>query len=171
MWMLRSKRMTRLAAISRTVALTAAMGFLVAGCSTIFKLEGLKGLLVREATLQSVSILAEKDVNGGYPLALDIVAVTDAAVLSTLAGMRANEWLAAKADIQRQHKGKLTVLSWELVPSQQFLDVKMPPAESSVVGVIVYADYFGERSYRASVKNQKKVVIRLRRDDFEVTPE
>ncbi|MEL0583201.1 hypothetical protein, partial [Neisseria gonorrhoeae] len=73
--------------------------------------------------------------------------------------------------LQRQHQGKLVVLSWELVPGQQFLDVKMPPAASSVVGVLVYADYFGERSYRASVKNQKKIVIRLHRDDFEVVPE
>ncbi len=163
--------MTRLVAISRTIALTAAVGLLMAGCSNFLKVESWKNLFVSTETLQSVSIFADQDVNGGYPLALDIVAVTDATVLSTLAGLRANEWFAARADFQRQHQGKLTVLSWELVPGQKFSDVKMAPKASTVAGVIVYADYFGERSYRASVKNQKKIVIRLRRDDFEVVPE
>jgi len=148
-----------------------ATGLLVAGCSNLFKMESWKNLLVSAVTLQSVSILADRDVNGGYPLALDIVTVTDVTVLGSLAGLRASEWFAAKADFQRQHQGKLTVLSWELVPGQHFLDVKIAPEARTVVGVMVYADYLGERSYRASVQNQKKIVLRLRRDDFDVVPE
>lgn len=163
--------MKRLMSISTTMVMTAITCLLMAGCTSLFKAESWKNLFIGAETLQSVSILADRDVNGGYPLALDIVAVTDVTVLSTLASLRANEWFAAKVDFQRQHQGKLTVLSWELVPGQHFADVKMAPEARTVVGVMVYADYLGERSYRASVQNQKKIVIRLRRDDFEVLPE
>lgn len=158
-------------AFSRLAALMVVACLLMTGCSSLFKMESWKSLLIKVETLQNVSIIADRDVNGGYPVALDIVVVTDGIVLNLLTGLRAGEWFAARADFQRQYQGKLAVLSWELVPGQVFPSVKMPPESRTVVGVVVYADYFGERSYRASVQDQKKILLRLRRDDFEVVPE
>lgn len=144
---------------------------LLTGCSNLFKMENWKNLLGNAEALQSISILTDQDVNGGYPLALDVVAITDLTVLNSLAGLRAAEWFSGKTDFQRQHQGKLTVFSWELVPGQIFTNIKVAQEPRNVVGIVVYADYLGERSYRASVQNQKKIVIRLQRDDFYVVSE
>lgn len=155
----------------KTAVTTIASTFLFAGCASPFKVENWKALLFNAETLQNVSIIAGQEVNGGYPLALDIVTVTDSAAYTSLSALRAAEWFSGKVDLRRQYQGKLSVLSWELVPGQKFSDVRMPIEARTVVGVVVFADYIGEQSYRAFIQNQKRVVIRLGRDDFDVVPE
>lgn len=160
--------MSRFRGRAGQAVLAGAMVLLLAGCSSMLSTENWKKLLYSGDKLQQVSILAASDVNSGYPVALDLLLVTDQKVFDALSALRATEWFAGKADFIRQHQKKLFVQSWELVPGQNFADVPMPFEATGTVGTLVFADYPGERSYRSVVQHQKSVLIRLGRDDFDV---
>lgn len=152
---------------------TAVAVLLLTGCSSFFDRGNWQRLVSGPTELQEVSIKADADVNDGYPLALDIVFISDPGVLSAISGLRAAEWFAGKADFQRQHQKVLAVSSWEMVPKQQFRKISLPDESKAAVGVLLFADYTGPRtrSYRMLIQGKKKVVIRLRRNDFGLSPE
>lgn len=142
----------------------------LSGCGVVTPSK-LSNYLFPEQQLRLLSIMSSKDVNGGYPVALDLVVVTDQKVFDALSGLRATEWFAGKTDYARQHQKVLQVMSWEVVPKQEMMNISMPAFDSATVGILIFADYLGDRSYRAIVKGQKNVAVLLKQDDFEVVPQ
>ncbi len=142
----------------------------LSGCG-VMSASKLSSYIFSEQQLRLLSIMSSKDVNGGYPVALDLVVITDQKVFDALSVLRAAEWFAGKTDYVRQHQKALQVMSWEVVPKQEMMNISMPAFDSSTVGILVFADYLGDRTYRAIVKGQKNATVLLKRDDFEVVPE
>jgi hypothetical protein len=135
------------------------------GCS----FRGVKQALMIESRLQLLSLHSDEDVNQGYPVATDVVFVLESGLFDSLSRLKASEWFSGKTDLLRQHKKKIEVMSWELVPGQSFEDVAIPSDISGdAIGILIFADYLGDLSYRASVPIQKRAVVRLHRIDFEV---
>lgn len=144
----------------------ALFSLLMQGCSV---LEGAvwKRMLSMTPVLKQVSIEASHKVNGGYPVALDLVLVRDELLYTRLSNLTASEWYAGKGDLMRQHKQVLSVMAWEVVPGQRFQDVDVV-ADPDAVGALVFAGYLGDRTYRSTVQRVKQVWIRLNDDDFEL---
>lgn len=157
--------------VLKTTAFYVVLTFLLSGCSSLLNMESWKNVFASDRKLTKLSIIADRQVNGGYPLALDVVIVTEAKALTTLTGLRAAEWFTGKIDLRRQYQNKLTVLTWEIVPGQHFENIVMPIEAKDAVGVLVFADYPGEFSYRATLQNQWQAVIQLRQTDFDVVTE
>ena len=152
---------------SRYVVIGCLCALLLVACSTV---SNLGQLLLPDVQLQTVTLEASKDVNGGYPVALDVLLLTDQKVYDALGNLRATEWFAGKADYLRQHQNKLFLTSWELVPGQRLEGVSLTVPPQAVIGTLIFADYLGDRTYRASVVKKRAVVIQLNRDDFELLP-
>lgn len=154
--------------MTRTCLLASMMLFsmLIQGCSVIDGTSWQR-LLSLTPVLKKVSIEASDKVNGGYPVALDLVLVRDKLVYASLSNLTASEWYAGKKDYMRQHKQVLSVMAWEVVPGQRFQEVAVV-ADSDAVGALVFAGYLGERTYRSAVQGVKQVWIRLNDEDFEV---
>ena len=157
---------SRLATLAACVMLLGGLS----GCG-VMSAAKLSSYIFSEQQLRLLSIVSSKDVNGGYPVALDLVVITDQKVFDALSVLRAREWFAGKADYMRQHQKVLEAMSWEVVPKQEMMNISMPAFDGSTVGILVFADYLGDRSYRAILKGQKNVAILLNQDDFEVVPQ
>lgn len=157
---------------SRLATLVACVMLLggLSGCG-VMSASKLGSYIFPEQQLRLLSIMSSTDVNGGYPVALDLVVITDQKVFDALSVLRASEWFAGKTDYMRQHQKVLQVMSWEVVPKQEMTNISMPAFDGSTVGILVFADYLGDRSYRAIVKDQKNVAILLKNNDFEVVPQ
>jgi hypothetical protein len=150
--------------------LISAVSIILSGCANTFELSGLARAITGASSVQSISLFADGDMNEGYPLAVDIVFVVEEKVLDSLSGLRSTEWFANKQDLMRHHQKGLMALSWELVPGQELPDILTPTEARSVRGVIIFANYLGNKTYRMLIKNEKKILIYFRRHDYDLIP-
>lgn len=119
----------------------------------------------RSLDVDHVVVDAMADANGNAALAVDVVMVTDPAVVETVGKLGAEEWFRRKAQIERDFPDGLTVLSWEMVPGQV---AKADPGQT-VTEAYVFASYAtpGEHRVRLAL-GQEKIRIVLQARDFAV---
>ncbi|MDT7687893.1 MAG: type secretion system protein [Acidobacteriota bacterium] len=117
-----------------------------------------------------VSVQVSPHANGGNPVALDLLLVSDKELLKQLQGMTAGEWFEKRAQIILDHPqvGALVVSSWEWVPGQviQLNEVKVAP---EVRAAVIFANYFNPGEHRAVLDPRKDVRIKLGEDKLEAS--
>lgn len=129
-------------------ALLAASGVALAlgGCSML-------GLSGEKAKWSEVTFTASDDANNNSPVAVDVVLVSDPAMLARLAEMPASKWFAAREDLVSTYPKNLRYRSWEIVPSQH-VDVSGDVfAGSRVAGAFVFANYQDPGAHRARIEH------------------
>lgn len=142
--------------------------FTMTACSTMIDYG--KSWMTGPPVLRKLEIQAAKDMNGGYPVAVDLVFIKSHDAHKKLALLRAQEWFTGKQDFIRQYPNQLTVLSWELVPGQALRSVALPEAHRAAAGAFIFADYSGTQSFRAEVATTR-AKLDLRSSDFELIPQ
>lgn len=120
--------------------------------------------------LQKISLSADRQANHGAPVAVDLVLVLEPKPFALLAALRAGEWFNHKTDLLRQHQNRLVVVSWEIVPGQSMTPTEIPSTNGNLVGVLIFADYPGEQTYRADATGMREVQVYLAKDGFEIAP-
>jgi hypothetical protein len=147
---------------------TLILGQLLAGCSTV-------SAVVTELTpsdslaeLKKISLSADRLSNFGSPVAVDLVLIFDQKRLTMLGALRAGDWFKSKPDLLRQYPNQFQVTSWEIVPGQVLKPLTPPDYERKLVGVLIFANYPGEKSFRADASNMPSVRVNLFKDDFSI---
>lgn len=114
----------------------------------------------------SVSPLA----NGGSPVAIDILLVSDKELLKQLQKMTAGDWFAKREQIILDHPKEqdLLVLSREWVPGQ-VVEPSRLVVNPEVRAGVVFANYFGPGEHRAILDPRARdIQINLGEDKLEV---
>jgi type VI secretion system protein len=114
----------------------------------------------------SVSPLA----NGGSPVAIDILLVSDKELLKQLQKMTAGDWFAKREQIILDHPKEtdLVVLSREWVPGQVVEPARIVIGRDVRAGVI-FANYFAPGEHRAVLDPRARdIQIRLGEEKLEV---
>lgn len=106
------------------------------------------------------------DANGNAPVAVDVVAVKDSALLDTLLKLPAGQWFAQRDQMRLDYPGGFTKWSWELVPGQPVPDTDVEDATTDAYGVVVFASYRTKGDHRARIGTLENVTIVLGRDGF-----
>jgi type VI secretion system protein len=109
------------------------------------------------------------DANANAPVAVDVVAVKDAALLDALLKLPAGQWFAQRSQMRLDYPTGFTSWSWELVPGQTVPETDVSDATGDAYGVLVFASYRTPGDHRARVGALTDVVIALQRDGFVVT--
>jgi len=112
---------------------------------------------------------ASDDVNNNSPVAVDVVFVTDEAMLARIAELPASKWFAGRADLVSTFPKSLRYRSWEFVPGQR-LDV---PGDSfdrpRVAAAFVFANYAGPGAHRVRIERfSGRLAVRLDDTTFSV---
>ena len=117
-----------------------------------------------------VSVQIARNANGGNPVALDLLLVTDKELLKELQGMSAVQWFEKRAQIILDHPkdGVLEVSSWEWTPGQ-FVPLKEMTVPSEVKGAVIFANYFGPGDHRAVLDPRRDVRLTLGESKIEVS--
>lgn len=106
------------------------------------------------------------DANGNAPVAVDVVAVKDAALLETLLKLPAAQWFAQRDQMRLDYPTGFTAWSWELVPGQPVADTDVEDATGDAYGVLVFASYRTKGDHRARIGSLEDVTIVLEREGF-----
>lgn len=165
MFMGKTFRLRALAAVG-VVALAAAL----AGCP-----KGPKVITKRlpggpKESRIKVDVRVASNANGGNPVALDLVLVSDKELLEELQKLSAADWFEKRAQIILDHPKEtdLWVGHWEWVPGQvvHLDDVKVAP---EVRAAVVYANYFIPGEHRAVLDPHRDVLLTLGEGGLKVT--
>jgi len=109
------------------------------------------------------------DANGNAPVAVDLVAVKDAALLDALLKLPAAQWFAQRNQMRLDYPTGFTAWSWELVPGQTVPETDVSEGTGDAYGVLVFAAYRAPGDHRARVGALSDVTIALHRDGFVVS--
>jgi len=117
-----------------------------------------------------VMVRVVPNANGGNPVALDLLLVSDKELLKELQGMSAGDWFEKRSQIilDHQKEGELSVSRWEWVPGQvvRLNGVTVAP---EVKAAIIFANYFSPGEHRAVLDPRKDVKITLGESKLEVS--
>jgi type VI secretion system protein len=147
-----------------TVVLLLCMACMFSACATSLFGQGEK------VKWQRVTLSASDDANNNSPIAIDIVLVSDANVLSQLETLPASKWFASRADLVNTYPTGVRYRSWELVPGQQ-MEVGVKTLEGpKVLGAFVFANYPGAGAHRIRINALRgHLVARLETTTFSVS--
>lgn len=117
-----------------------------------------------------VRVHVSEQANGGNPVALDLLLVSDKNLLKELQKMTAGDWFARREQIIADHpkEGLSVVRQWEWVPNQV-----IPPEQltvgTDIKAVIVFANYFNPGEHRAVIDPRAKgITINLDDDKLKI---
>ncbi|KAA0677852.1 hypothetical protein DS843_22320 [Roseomonas genomospecies 6] len=120
------------------------------------------------AGLDSVSFAVAPTANDTTPVAIDLVAVRDKALVDKLGALTAAEWFAQRDQSMRDHPATLGVTSWELVPGQT-LKADLPPGEPAWA-ILVFANYSTPGPHRLRVPDTRTLTLTAGDKDVELVP-
>lgn len=148
--------MTGRGLVARGVAAALALG--LAGCIP-FRGSPVK---LRGYTLQTTT-----EANDDSPVAVDVVVVTDRALVLPVSKLKAAEWFAQRAQLQLDHPDGLQVTSLEPVPGQR-MPWQRVRWKGKAVAAFVFAGYATPGDHRVRVDPFKWIVIELTDDSLAV---
>jgi type VI secretion system protein len=139
-------------------------------CACVLASCGMLGLSGEKAKWSQVTLVASDEANNDSPVAVDVVLVSDDAMLARIAELPASKWFAGRADLLSTFPKSLRFRSWELVPGQR-LDL---PADSfsgpRVAGAFVFANYPDPGAHRVRIQQfSGHLVVQLDSNSFTVT--
>lgn len=125
-------------------------------------------------TKLGVRVHVSPEANGGNPVALDLLLVSDKNVLKELQKMTATDWFANGGARRNQFildhpkEKELVVRQWEWVPGQVVApDTLTVPAD--IKAAVVFANYFNAGEHRAVLDPRAKdILIELGEDKLQV---
>jgi len=90
---------------------------------------------------ESVTLSIAAGANRDYPIAIDVVLVSDEALAQRLLGMSARDWFNARNGLRKTYPDVLSVDSLELAPGESLILPGKRWSGRRVAAAIVFADY------------------------------
>jgi hypothetical protein len=147
-----------------------ALAALLTGCPKAPKVVSKRLPGTAKETRLAVKVHVAAAANGGNPVALDLVLVSDKDLLKELQKMTASDWFAKRSQILLDHPKaeELSVRQWEWVPGQVVAPDSLRIAPEMKTALI-FANYFNPGEHRAVIDpHAKGVLIQLGEDKLEV---
>lgn len=122
-----------------------------------------------KASRIEVAVHVDPKANGGNPVALDLLLVSDKELLKELQKMTAAQWFERREQIVLDHRkeGGLAVVSREWSPGQVIAPDGVRVSRK-VRAAVIFANYFNPGEHRAVLDPRRDVVIRLGESKLEV---
>jgi len=108
------------------------------GCSSIKNFVTPAGV---KLDWESVSLSVAAGANNDYPLAIDVVLVTDEALAQKLMGMTARDWFNARNGMRKAYPDAISIDSVELAPGESIKLSDKRWSGRRVAAALVFADY------------------------------
>ncbi|WP_369407748.1 hypothetical protein [Trinickia terrae] len=146
--------------------LTACIAAALAGCAMPSVLS-FKGDKVK---WDALTFSASDDLNNNSPVAVDIVFVTDEAMLARIAELPASKWFAGRADLVSTFPKSLRYRSWEFVPGTHLTVSGDTFDRPRVAAAFIFANYAGPGAYRVRIEQfSGRLAVQLDDNTFSVS--
>lgn len=110
------------------------------------------------------------DANDNTPVAVDIVAVTDTALLPAVQSLSAGQWFNAKSQLLRDAPDGLHVWSLELVPDSRFVAKDNPLQGVPAEAILLFARYRSAGEHRLRLDKADSLHLLLMTDEAVLAP-
>ena len=81
-------------------------------------------------------------------------------------GMPAQQWFLTRQQLLSDNPDDLAAVTWEVIPNQSLVLKKVNYKTSKLIGVLVYAGYFGPGAHRAVLSQYDNLTILLNPNDL-----
>ena len=110
----------------------------LSGCSTVKDYVMPAGV---KLDWESVAVSVDAGANRDYPLAIDVVLVSDEALAQRLLGMNARDWFSGRNSLRKTYPDVLSIDSLELAPGESLTLPGKRWSGRRVAAALVFADY------------------------------
>jgi hypothetical protein len=118
--------------------------------------------------LSEVSIEAVEGSNRSAPVAVDLLFVSDSALMIELTSLSSPEWFAHKQKLMMRYQ-QISLASVEVVPLSVIPSVVLPDGYKNAKYIIMFANYKASAGqYVAELSGYQKLKIRLERDRYQL---
>jgi type VI secretion system protein len=119
---------------------------------------------------KTLHIVTATDANNNSPLAIDLVLITDRALVDGVSALSAAQYFAARDDMRRSQPGALVVQSLELTPGQSFEVDPKPFRAQKGWAALMFANYGtpGAHRYRLQL-DSSGYLLQLNAQDARLT--
>ncbi|MFM0003072.1 hypothetical protein PQR57_18795 [Paraburkholderia dipogonis] len=167
-----AKRVARFAWLAGIPRIARRLRFALLACCVMGLMSGctMFGGKGDKVSWDRLSLVATDDVNNNSPVAVDVVFVTDDALLARIAELPASKWFAARADLASTFPKSVQYKSWELVPGQR-IDVPSDVfGRPRVLAAFLFANYADPGAHRVRIEPLNGVVaVQLDNHTFSVS--
>ncbi len=159
-------RARRLLLTMRALLCMLLAGLLLSGCSSMKEMMFPPGV---KLDWESVSMYVDPAANRDFPVAVDLVLVSDEALARKLSSMKAQEWFAARDGLRKSHPEDIAFDSAELAPGESMSWPGKHYSGKRVFAALLFADYFTSGEHRAPLHTLTgKISIEFGATDFTV---
>lgn len=138
--------------------------------STLTLLNSGCSLWQNRVAFNDVIIETVPDANDNAPVAVDIVAITDSALLPTVQSLSATQWFNAKSQLLRDNPDGFRVWSLELVPGSRFVAQENPLQGVTTEATLLFARYRSEGDHRLRLDKVSSLHLLLMTDEAILVP-
>ncbi len=124
----------------------------LAGCSSMKEMVFPPGV---KLDWDSVSLYIDPAANRDFPVAVDVVLVSDEALARKLAVMKSQEWFGSRDGLRKAHPGELEVDSVELAPGDALTLPGKRYSGKRVFAALAFADYLTSGEHRVRLDSLK----------------
>ena len=115
-----------------------------------------------------VVIETAADANDNTPVAVDIVAIADNALLPTVQSLSATQWFNAKSQLLRDSPDGLHV--WSLEPDSRFVTKSSPLHGVKAEAILLFARYSSAGEHRLTLEKADSLHLLLMTDEAVLAP-
>lgn len=126
---------------------------------------GARSLFVEEL---EVDVVVSPELNGGRPLAVDLIVAYDESLMDQLVTMSAADWFEQRDQFARDFADAHDSWNWEWVPGQRVETQRLPIQAQRSVGGVIFADYRLPGTHRARIDLRNAVSLSLGEDSFSI---
>lgn len=119
------------------------------GCSSIKNFVTPAGV---KLDWESVTLSVAAGANRDYPLAIDVVLISDESLAQKIIGMPAREWFSARDSLRKAFPEALSVNSVELAPGESIKLADQRWSGRRVAAALVFADYLVAGPHMARIE-------------------
>lgn len=118
---------------------------------------------------ESITLRVVAGANRDFPLAIDMVTVSDEALAQRLSSMSAREWFAARDSLRKANPETLAYESLEIAPGESVTQAGKRWSGQRVIAALVFADYFADGQHLARLESLKgRLQLEFGVNDFSV---
>ena len=127
-------------------------------------------LYTDEVRVQTVALNVAERANENSPVAVDMVFLSKRLpLLDEVQKMTAADWFAKRAQLVRDFRDDIEVVSWEIVPGQ-ILPAESVPTVRVRSAAFVFAGYRAPGAHRYRVGSERTLLLSLGANELTVTP-
>lgn len=136
----------------------------LAGCSSMSTMMFPPGV---KLDWESVSLYIDPVANRDFPVAVDLVLVSEESLARKLAAMKSQEWFASRDSLRKSHPGELEFDSVELAPGDAMTLPGKPYSGKRVFAALAFADYLSSGEHRVRLETLKgRISMEFGASDF-----